>query len=128
MEPKLDVVVTVQADSTLCPGWWAVVSAALLSGSKLVQAVVGQLIVYTPEAIRRVGLYDERFVGICHHEGDFFLRASLALREAACIHDTVHSRVADLCVFCKRGAVQLTSEWWAARKQRKCTGSRCGAQ
>jgi hypothetical protein len=96
VEPKLDVVVTVQADSTLCPGWWAAVSAALLSGCKLVQAGVGdQLIVYTPEAIRRVGLYDERFVGICHHEGDFFLRASLALREAACIHDIVHSRVAD---------------------------------
>ena len=48
---------------------------------------------YTPEAIRRVGLYDERFVGICHHEGDYLLRASLALREAACIHDIFHHRV-----------------------------------
>ena len=39
--PRLDVVVTVQADSTFCPHWWAAVTTALLSGCQFVQAGAG---------------------------------------------------------------------------------------
>lgn len=105
--PAHDVVVTLQADTSLCPGWFTWVSAALDSGCEMVQTGYGdQVVAYTAAAVRAVGLYDERFVGICSHEADYFLRSSLALRTKACIHDGHHGRAthatpgADTAVLC----------------------------
>jgi hypothetical protein len=112
--PAHDVVVTLQADTTLCPGWFTWVESALDKGCELVQVGTGdQVVAYTAAGVRAVGLYDERFVGICSHEGDYFLRAALALHDKACIHDYHHGRVtgaiaepiaANAVVFCNSPA------------------------
>jgi hypothetical protein len=49
--------------------------------------------VMTPEAVRRIGLYDERFCNIGFHEADCFLRALIAAPEAVSINDDFHGRV-----------------------------------
>lgn len=48
---------------------------------------------YTPKAVLRVGLWDERFCNIGFQEADYFLRAGIYLRERASINDRgVHRR------------------------------------
>ena len=48
---------------------------------------------YTPNAIRRVGLWDERFCNIGYQEADYFLRALKYLGDKASINDVEHSRI-----------------------------------
>lgn len=49
---------------------------------------------YSPRAIARVGLWDERFCNIGYQEADYFLRAAIYLGERASINDGgVHRRI-----------------------------------
>lgn len=48
---------------------------------------------YTPTAIKRIGLWDERFCNIGYQEADYLLRALLFLRERSCINDFSHNRM-----------------------------------
>ncbi|TCL93593.1 hypothetical protein C8J38_10214 [Rhizobium sp. PP-WC-2G-219] len=49
---------------------------------------------YTPKAVARVGLWDERFCNIGYQEADYFLRAAMYLKERASINDGAkHGRV-----------------------------------
>lgn len=48
---------------------------------------------YTPEFIKTVGLWDERFCGITFQEADYFLRAALFNYEKSSINDFHHKRV-----------------------------------
>lgn len=45
-----------------------------------------------PDAIKKIGLFDERFCAIGHHEGDFFFRAWLYNEEKSSINDYRHRR------------------------------------
>lgn len=47
---------------------------------------------YSAAGVRRVGLWDERFCGIGHQEGDYFLRIAKYLGERASINDPQHGR------------------------------------
>lgn len=44
-------------------------------------------------AVRRVGLFDERFVGVGYHEGDYFLRQFIFNNKYSSINDHWHDRV-----------------------------------
>lgn len=48
---------------------------------------------FKPEAVRRVGLFDERFCNIGFHEADYFLRQLMYNRENSSINDDTHGRV-----------------------------------
>lgn len=63
--PLSDYVITIQADSSLCGGWFqAVKDAHENEGCDLVQAGTGdQLMSYNIDAVRSLGLWDERFIG-----------------------------------------------------------------
>jgi hypothetical protein len=52
-----------------------------------------QFISYTPNAIKKIGLWDERFCNIGYQEADYFLRASLYLKEKSSINDYHHGRL-----------------------------------
>jgi len=93
--PRADVVVTVQGDAVLAPTWWAEVHSLLeRSPCRLLQFGEGdQLLIYTAEAVRRIGLWDERFTGVTFQEADYFLRARMHFPEGACLHDYGHARV-----------------------------------
>lgn len=45
---------------------------------------------YTPTAVKKVGLWDERFSAICFMEHDYFIRAAMYLGNAASVNDTGH--------------------------------------
>ena len=48
---------------------------------------------YTPQAIRRIGLWDERYCGISSQEMDYFIRAFKYHREGSSINDYYHDLV-----------------------------------
>jgi hypothetical protein len=47
---------------------------------------------YRPEAIRKIGLWDERFCSLNFQEADYFLRANLYHGEKCSINDSHHGR------------------------------------
>lgn len=47
---------------------------------------------YTPESIKRVGLWDERFCNIGYQEADYFLRQMLYNKDGCSINDGKHLR------------------------------------
>lgn len=48
---------------------------------------------YLPQAVKTIGMWDERFNAISHQEGDYFLRAFLYNRDFSSINDVIHARV-----------------------------------
>jgi len=45
---------------------------------------------YTPTAVKKIGLWDERFSAICFMEHDYFIRAAMYLGDKASVNDTGH--------------------------------------
>ena len=50
------------------------------------------LMSYTPEAVKTVGMWDERFCTIGYHEGDYFVRALAYLKDKVSINDPLQGR------------------------------------
>ena len=48
---------------------------------------------YTADAVRKIGLWDERFCGIAFQEADYYLRAAKYNKEASSINDAGHGRI-----------------------------------
>jgi hypothetical protein len=48
---------------------------------------------FLPEAVKQIGLFDERFCNIGFHEADYYLRALIFNREYSSINDDTHGRV-----------------------------------
>lgn len=48
---------------------------------------------YLPDAVKRIGIWDERFCNIGYHEADFFLRARIYNRDKSTINDHFGGRV-----------------------------------
>lgn len=46
---------------------------------------------YTPRAVKKVGLWDERFSAICFMEHDYFIRAAMHLGDKATVNDIGHA-------------------------------------
>jgi hypothetical protein len=51
------------------------------------------LLSYTPNAIKRIGLWDERFCNIGFQEADYFLRAVLYHPDKVSLNDVMHARM-----------------------------------
>lgn len=51
------------------------------------------LMSFKPNAVRRIGLFDERFSVVGYQDGDYFLRAFLYNKENSSINDSWHKRV-----------------------------------
>ena len=45
---------------------------------------------YTPEAVRKIGMWDENFFGVQYKEADYWIRALIFNKEKSCINDTLH--------------------------------------
>lgn len=91
-EPDADIVVAVQ-DDTLFQPEWASRLLELHEKYTLVQNGQGdQLVSYRPEAVRRIGLWDERFV-FSFHAADYFYRALMYNPEQTTLNDPHHKRI-----------------------------------
>lgn len=77
--PDCDVVVCVQIDALFTDTWYSVVKK-VFEESKYDYFTVGrgdEFQYFTPQAVKKIGLYDERYCNIGYQEGDYFLRAFL---------------------------------------------------
>ena len=88
--PDSEYVVTMQNDTSVHPKW----CSNLLEMHKKFNFVVGQfgdnLVSYTPEAVKKIGLWDENFFGVQYKEADYWIRALIFNKEKSCINDTLH--------------------------------------
>lgn len=90
--PDADIVVTAQ-DDTIWERDWILKLLQVCASNDFYADDAGDMVcAYTPEAIKKIGLWDERF----HYgfgEGDYFLRAIKYLPERSSINDHAHGRV-----------------------------------
>jgi hypothetical protein len=91
--PKCDAVITCQVDSILCPYWHQEIIKYLESYKYICVGTGDQLQVFTPESVKEIGLYDERFCNIGFQEADYFLRSCIYFRKKSSINDFFHFRV-----------------------------------
>ena len=66
---------------------------------------------YAPDAVKKIGMWDERFVPSFYHECDYFLRALIYNKAHSSINDHHHCRVVNPVDFC-------LVEWPPANEQR----------
>jgi hypothetical protein len=90
--PDADVVVTVQDDTVWNYDWLFQLKKVMTNYDFYADDAGDMVCAYTPNAIKKIGLWDERF----HYgfgEGDYFLRAIKYLPEKSSINDFAHGRV-----------------------------------
>lgn len=92
-EPDCDIVITSQNDTTFTPNFLEEVMKNHINYD-LIQLGAGDTFMsYTPNAIRKIGLWDERFCNIGYQESDYFFRAYRYLPHRTSINDFYHGRV-----------------------------------
>jgi hypothetical protein len=88
--PDSEYVVTMQNDTSVHPQW----CSNLLEMHKKYNFIVGKygdnLVSYTPESVKRIGIWDENFFGVQYKEADYWIRALVFNKEKSCINDTLH--------------------------------------
>lgn len=91
--PDCKIVTTMQNDIVLSPNW----ATNLLKMHKNYTFITGQLgdniISYRPEAVKKIGLWDERFITPANKEADYYIRALILNKDSSIINDRIHRRV-----------------------------------
>lgn len=91
--PHCDILITCQ-DDTLFSNHFIEKVTELHRSYDLVTCGPGDNFVsYTPNAIKRIGLWDERFCGIGYQEMDYFIRSFKYHREKVSLNDYYHNFV-----------------------------------
>ena len=89
-KPDAEYVVTMQNDTSVHPNWYS----NLMKMHEKFNFVVGQygdnLVSYTPDSVKKIGIWDENFFGVQYKEADYWLRALIFNKEKSCINDTLH--------------------------------------
>ena len=88
--PDAQYVVTIQNDTSVHPNW----CSNLLKMHEKFNFIVGRfgdnLVSYTAEAVKRIGMWDENFFGVQYKEADYWIRALIFNKTDSCINDTLH--------------------------------------
>ncbi|WP_139158941.1 glycosyltransferase family 2 protein [Vibrio sonorensis] len=90
--PRSDIVVTVQDDVLFKPDWLDKLKELHKKYSFITMGAGDTFCSYLPEAVRKIGMWDERFCNIGFQEADYFLRALIYNREKSSINDIAHGR------------------------------------
>ncbi len=93
-DPVSDVVASFQGDTKCAPLWARnVYEEHMRNGTLFLQSGKGDAFhSWTAEGVRRIGIWDERFVDIGYQEADMFLRAVLLEPDRVRIDDRHHLR------------------------------------
>lgn len=88
--PDCKFLVTMQNDTSVHPNW----CTNLLKMHEKYNFIVGKygdnLVSYTAESVKKIGIWDENFSGIGYKEADYWIRALIHNKEYSCINDTLH--------------------------------------
>jgi len=90
--PASDIVITVQDDVLFKADWLPNLLDLHRRYSFITMGPGDAFCSYLPEAVCKIGLWDERFCNIGSQEGDYFLRALIYNRDSSSINDRVHGR------------------------------------
>lgn len=90
--PDCDYVISCQNDTILDPKWYQVLLILLKKYKYISQGSGDQFQVFSTEAIKHIGLYDERFSGIGWQDHDYFLRVKKYFGEFSTITDKMHGQ------------------------------------
>jgi hypothetical protein len=91
--PDCDILVNIQDDMVWSPNWLEGLLRIHQKYSFYTCSWGDGFCSYTPEAVRRIGMWDERFCNIGYLEADYFLRALIYNKEGSSINDTGVGRV-----------------------------------
>ena len=91
--PDCDILVTSQDDTLFKPDWCAKLIKYHEKYSFLTMGGGDAICSYLPEAVKKIGLWDERFCNIYYQEADYFLRATIYNNAKSSINDLQHKRV-----------------------------------
>lgn len=92
--PDCDILITSQNDVDFIDNWTeTLLDIHLNKGIQFITNGPGDCFCsYTPDAIKKVGIWDERYCGLGYQEADYFLRSIYHLGEYCSINDFVHGR------------------------------------
>ena len=91
--PDCDVVILNQNDTVFKPNYVEKL-IELHNRFDFIQMGSGdEMMSFTPNAVKQVGLFDERFCNIGFQEADYFLRCLIYNKEKSTINDATHLRV-----------------------------------
>ena len=84
--PNCDIVICCQNDVKFKPDWLQKLVELHKQYTFITYAQGDAFHSYTAEAVKSIGLWDERFNSICYQEHDYFLRALIYNKEHSCIN------------------------------------------
>lgn len=91
--PDSKIVVTMQNDIVLSKNW----CTNLLKMHKKYDFITGQygdnIVSYRPSAVKKIGLWDERFITPNNKEADYYIRALIFNKQKSLINDKAHNRL-----------------------------------
>lgn len=90
--PACDLLITAHDDTWWGMDWLEIIEDGIVNrGYNFIAAGLGDnIMAFTPEAIKRIGLFDERFCLVGTYEHDYFFRAALYNSEKSSINDKWH--------------------------------------
>jgi len=91
--PDADIVITNQDDTRFIKNYISNLIELHQKYSFIQFGYGDNFISYTPNAVKQIGLWDERFCGIGYQEADYLLRAHVYNKEMSSIQDYSHRRV-----------------------------------
>lgn len=91
--PQSDIVVHAQDDTAFEKDWFSSLLELHKKYTFISDGVGDNFCSYTVEAVKNIGMWDERFCNIGYQEADYFLRAYIYNRDKSSINDSAHHRV-----------------------------------
>lgn len=98
--PAHDYVITSQDDEIWQPLWCMNFLQQMQTYTFVTHQAGDGVVCYAPEAVKKIGLWDERFVPSFYHECDYFLRALIYNKAHSSINDHHHARVVNPVDYC----------------------------
>ena len=92
IKPETEIVTHIQDDCMLDKNWYTNLRKLHEKYSFVVGKYGDNIVSYTPEAVRRIGMWDENFCGIQHKEADYWIRALIWNKAGSMIDDIQHNR------------------------------------
>lgn len=91
--PDCDLLFLAQNDTEFTPDFIVKSKELIKNYNYITQGTGDELQIMTPDAVKKVGLYDERFCNIGYQEADYFIRHLLYNTDGCSINDSPHKRI-----------------------------------
>lgn len=91
--PHHDIVIIIQEDNVVKPDFISKLIPLHQTYSYIAAGVGGQLMSFLPDAIKKIGLFDERISSVGSHDTDYFIRSVIWNRERTSLNDIGQGRV-----------------------------------